>query len=127
MSKQTFFLVHDQARKLAQEAIRLAPDGYCVEIKQSTRTLEQNSRLWALLTDISRQVDWHGRRLHPEEWKSVFTAALKKQDVVPNIDGTGFVVLGLSTSKMTKSEMIDLQTLIEAFGANHGVRFTDGY
>jgi hypothetical protein len=87
-----------------------------------TRSLEQNARLWAMLTDISRQVDWYGRKLTPEEWKHVFTAALSKQDVVPGIDG-GFVVLGKSTSRMTKGEMSELQTLMEAFGTEKGVRF----
>lgn len=94
-----------------------------VELRQETRTLAQNARLWAMLTDISRQVEWYGRRLSPEEWKHVFTAALSKQDVVPGIDG-GFVVLGKSTSQMTKAEMCELQTLMEAFGAERGVRFT---
>ena len=91
-----------------------------VTAKPETRSLEQNARMWAMLSDISRQVVWHGRKLSPEEWKHVFTAALKKQDVVPGLDG-GFVVLGLSTSKMTRREMGDLQTLMEAFGAERGV------
>jgi len=94
-----------------------------IEVKQETRSLEQNSRLWTMLTDLSKQVNWYGRKLTPEEWKHVMTAALTKQDVVPGIDG-GFVVLGKSTSKMTKGEMSELQTLIEAFGAQQGVRFT---
>jgi len=94
-----------------------------VEVRPETRSLAQNARLWAMLTDISRQVDWYGRKLTPEEWKHVFTAALSKQDVVPGIDG-GFVVLGKSTSRMTKSEMAELQTLMEAFGAEKGVRFS---
>lgn len=95
-----------------------------VEVKPQTRTTEQNARLWAMLTDVSEQVNWYGRKLKPEEWKHVFTAALSKQDVVPNIDGSGFVVLGKATSKMTKREMCDLQTLIEAFGVDKGVKFT---
>jgi hypothetical protein len=94
-----------------------------VEIKPETRTLAQNARLWAMLTDVSKQVNWYGRKLSEEEWKHVFTASLAKQDVVPGIDG-GFVVLGKSTSKMTKPEMSELQDLIEAFGAQQGVRFT---
>ena len=94
-----------------------------IEIKQETRSTEQNARLWAQLSDISRQVNWHGRKLSPEEWKHVFTAALKKQDVVPGIDG-GFVVLGQSTSKMTKAQFSELMELISAFGAQQGVRFT---
>ena len=94
-----------------------------LEIKPSTRSLEQNSRLWAMLDEISDQVDWYGRKLTPEEWKHVFTASLKKQDVVPGLNG-GFVVLGQSTSKMTRAEMCDLQSLMEAFGAEKGVRFS---
>jgi hypothetical protein len=42
---------------------------------------------------------------------------------VPGIEG-GFVALGQSTSKMTKAEMSELQTLIEAFGSQQGVKFT---
>jgi hypothetical protein len=94
-----------------------------VEVKPETRSLAQNARLWAMLTDISRQVEWYGRKLDAESWKHIFTAALTKQDVVPGING-GFVVLGKSTSKMTKAEMAELQELMEAFGAERGVRFT---
>lgn len=87
------------------------------------RSWMQNRRMWAMLTDVSKQVDWHGQRLTKEEWKDVFTAALKRQKVVPGIDG-GFVVLGSSTSKMTIPEMGDMMTLMEAFGAQQGVRFS---
>ena len=93
-----------------------------ITVKLATRTMAQNSRLWAMLTDISRQVDWHGQKLTPEEFKHVFTAALSRQKVVPGIDG-GFVVLGKSTSNMTKSEMSELQELMAAFGAEHQVNF----
>lgn len=88
------------------------------------RTLSQNSRLWAMLTDVSRQVDWYGRKLSQWAWKDVFTAALKKQDVVPGIDG-GFVVLGERTSRFTKAEMSELLELMMAFGANHKVIWSD--
>ena len=96
---------------------------WVLTIRPETRSLQQNALLWATLTDISQQVDWYGRKLSPENWKHVFSAALKKQDVVPGLDG-GFVVLGLSTSKMTVGEMAELQELMEAFGAENGVRFT---
>jgi len=76
-----------------------------------------------MLRDISKQVIWHGQKLADSEWKDVFTAALKRQKVVPGIDG-GFVVLGASTRKMTVAEMSELMELMEAFGAQQGVRFT---
>jgi hypothetical protein len=104
-------------------AVLQADQRYTLTVKPETRTSEQNRRLWAMLTDISKQVDWYGRKLTPEDWKHVLSASLKKQDAVPGIDG-GFVVLGLSTSKMTKGEMAELQELIEAFGAQQGVKFS---
>lgn len=78
-----------------------------------------------MLTEVSNQVIWYGQKLTAEEWKHIFTASLKKQKVVPGLDGE-FVVLGLSTSKMSILEMNDLQTLIEAFGIDKGVDFKDG-
>lgn len=106
------------------KAMLVAGHRMVVEVKPETRSLEQNARLWAMLTEISEQVDWYGRRLTPEDWKHVFTASLRKLDVVPNLDGTGFVALGMSTSKMTRREMAELQELMEAFGAERGVRFS---
>lgn len=95
-----------------------------VEVKPETRSLEANARLWAMLTEVSEQVDWYGKKLTPSDWKHVFSASLRKLDVVPNLDGTGFVALGLSTSQMTRKEMAEMQELIEAFGAEKGVRFS---
>lgn len=121
--KQQFILAHDVARSRALQAVKDAPNGYVVEIKEKTRTLEQNALLWALLTDVSCQVDWYGKKLPPESWKDIFTAALRKNEVVPNLDGTGFVVLGQRTSTMTKSEFSELCELILAFGSERSVEF----
>ena len=116
-------LVNDKVRQRTKDLIDMAPEGYVVRIDEPTRNLEQNARLWACLQEISAQVVWHGRRLATEEWKHIFSAALTKQDVVPNLDGTGFVILGKSTSKMSKREMSDMLQLIETFGAERGVKF----
>lgn len=123
--KRTFILVHETARNLALQHVKNAPEGHCVTISEPTRSLEQNAALWANLADISEQVEWYGRKLSPEDWKHVFTASLKKLDVVPNLDSTGFVALGSSTSRMSKRELSDLIELIRAFGAERGVRFKD--
>lgn len=102
------------------KAYLLAGNRLTLEIKDEKRSLEQNDMLWAMLTKISKEVDWYGQKLSPEDWKHVFTAALSKQRTVPGIDG-GFVVLGLSTSKMTKKQMSDLIELIYAFASEKGV------
>lgn len=117
-ARQAFAAAWERAKALTMAGHRLV-----LEVRPEKRTDAQNRRLWAMLRDISQQVDWHGNKLSDEEWKDVFTAALKRQKVVPGLDG-GFVVCGQRTSKMTKAEMAELQELMEAFGAQHGVRFT---
>ena len=111
-------IYRDQIKPLTMAGHRLR-----LSVTKETRSSAQNARMWAMLQDVADQVEWHGRRLSKEDWKHIFSASLKKQDAVPGIDG-GFVVLGQSTSKMTAGEMGDLMTLMEAFGAEHGVRFS---
>ena len=86
------------------------------------RSVEQNRRMWSMLRDLSHQVVWHGQKLADTEWKDVMTAALKRQRVVPGIDG-GFVVLGTSTRAMKVAEMTELMELMAAFGTQQGVEF----
>lgn len=95
-----------------------------VKLMREKRTLDQNAKLWAMLTDVSKQVEWYGRMLAEEDWKHVFTAAQYKQDAVPGIEG-GFVVLGKSTSKMTKRPFAELIELIYAFGAERDVQWSE--
>jgi hypothetical protein len=119
-----------QARAPFENAWRLAKGmlmaGHrlTLEVKPEKRSDAQNRRLWAMLTDISHQVDWYGQKLSQDEWKDVFSASLKKQKVVPGLDG-GFVICGQRTSKMTKAEMCEMQELMTAFGVERGVQFRD--
>lgn len=122
--KQIFRLAHDVARQRAIQAVQNAPAGYVIEIKEPTRSLDQNAKLWPMLQDISSQVEWYGQALTDDEWKDVFTAALKKQKVVPGLDG-GFVICGQRTSKMPKREFSDLIELMYAFGAEHNVKWSE--
>jgi hypothetical protein len=120
--KQSFILANREARRNCVTAIAQAPDGWYVALKPPTRSLEQNARMWAMLAEVSRQVEWYGKKLTPEAWKCVFSASLKKQDVVPGLHGD-FVVIGQSTSQMGVREMGELMELMEAFGAERSVRF----
>jgi len=122
--KQTFFLINSQVKQNAMQAIKMASEDMICEIKKKTRSLEQNAKMWAMLAEVSDQVNWYGNKLTSDEWKDVFSASLKSQKVVPGIDG-GFVVCGQRTSKMTKSEMAELIDLMMAFGAERGIKFSD--
>jgi len=111
-------------RDLAKRLVDQSPEGYCITFKEATRTDDQNAKLWPMLTDVARQVDWYGQHLTKEEWKDVFTAGLVKSKVVPGIDG-GVVILGQRTSTMSKRLFSELIELIYAFGADRGVVWTE--
>jgi hypothetical protein len=98
----------------------LAPEGFVVDIKPPTRNLEQNSLLWPWLAAISKGVEWYGQYLTDDNWKDILTAALKREKVVPGING-GFVVLGQHTSNMSKKDFSELLELTIAFATQHDV------
>ena len=123
--KQIFCLAHKAARDSAIKAVMHAPDGYYCEIKEPSMTLEQNSKMWPMLQDIARQVCWCEFWMTDEEWKDFFTAILKGQKIVPNMDKSGFIAVGGRTSQMGKKEFIDLIDLMYAFGAEHDVRWSE--
>lgn len=96
---------------------------------ENLRTDEQSRLMWACLGDIAKQVRWmvdgESVYLDKEDWKYIVSAGLKRhQRLAKGIDG-GFVLLGLSTRKLTKPEMSDLLEIIFAFGAEHGVVWSE--
>lgn len=129
MNELTFILRPDNARDRMAAAWNRACE-YLQHDKQvrvtvaeckPTRTLEQNAKLWAMLTDIARQVKWfvdgEMKYLEPEDWKDILTAGLRKnQHIAQGIEG-GFVMLGQRTSKMTIGQMVELIEFAYWFGS----------
>lgn len=128
IAKMKFLIRSDQqktllANKIAHLPVDIErPIQIVISEQTKKRTLPQNNTMWGMLGDIARQVEWYGMMLSDKEWKDIFTASLKKQKVAPGLDG-GFVVLGAHTSEMNVQEMIDMITLMQAFGVEKNVKF----
>ena len=93
------------------------------------RSKDQNARMWAMLTDLSKQLQWpvDGELcwLSKEDWKVIISAGLKRhQRIAKGIEG-GFVMLGESTSRMKMADFAAMIELMFAFGAIHGIAWTD--
>lgn len=126
MSRALLVLNTDADRKRATAWAWDAPVGTRIEWKAPKRTVPQNDRMYAALTDIATQVMYRGLKLSPHDWKLVFLDALKREvRIVPNLDGTGFVSLTKSSSDLSKQEMSDLLEIITAWGVQNGVVFHD--
>lgn len=125
MNKPSFALrtEADRARAIALlQRVDLSA-GWTWTMREEVRSDAQNRRMWAMLRDISRQVEWYGQKLSDEDWKHIFSASVQKQRAVPGLDG-GFVVLGISTRKQSKAWFNDMFEVMEAFAAERNVRFT---
>lgn len=89
-------------------------------VKANKRTVNQNDKLWAMLGTVSEEVEWYGQYLSKNDWKWIFTAALREQRMVPGING-GIVYLGAPTSKMSKKDVSEMIEMIYAFGVEHDI------
>lgn len=124
MTRYAIQITSERKRDEAMRIVRAAPPFSRVEVKAQKRTLPQNSMLWAMLSDLALQADWHGVKLSPNDWKLLLMSGLKKEmRIVPNLDGTGFVNLGTRSSDLSVEEMTNLIELIRHFAAQKGVVF----
>ena len=124
MGRALLVLSSDAIRAKARDWCARAAPGSRVTFQGPQRTLPQNARMWAALTDIATQKEHCGRRYAPEDWKVIFLHALGRETrFAPALDGRGFVPLGQSSSELSVAEMGELLELIAAWGAENGVTF----
>lgn len=126
--RRLFILAHATARRRAASFIAdEAPDGWVVEAKEPTRSLDQNAAQWPILGAFSKQLKWpvNGEMVYmtDEEWKDVLTAAFKQERtrLAMGLDG-GVVMLGQRTSKFGKRKFSEWMEFLQATAAIRGVK-----
>lgn len=113
-------------REKAARWAMAAPVGTRIEFKRPKRTLPQNDRMWAMLTDIAEQKEHAGRKYSPDQWKVLFMHACGREvQFIPALDNGTFIPWGQSSSDLSKQEMTDLIEFMLAWGAENGVHFHD--
>lgn len=122
--RKLFVLTSRNKRKGVAALVAALPAMSRVEIKPPKRTLPQNALMWVWLTAFAEQATWGGERLTTNEWKDMFTGAVKVAGggvrAVPGLEG-GLMLLGLHTSDMGVAEMADLITYMQSKAAEWGV------
>lgn len=117
-------LNNQRSRDRAHFLIDRAPPGYVMSVREPRRTADQNSRFWAMLTDVSLAKPM-GRRMTPEDWKCVFMNACGwEAQFLEGLDGRPFPQ-GFRSSALTKSQMTTLMDFIQAWGDEQGIRWSD--
>lgn len=126
MTRALLVLNGETERAQAMRWLAIAPAGTRVEFKKPRRTLPQNDRFWAMLTDIAQQKEHLGRRYTTDQWKVLMMHACGREvQFLPALDGSTFVPWGQSSSDLSKEEMTELIEFMFAWGAENGVMFND--
>lgn len=121
---QTVILHSRTQRDFAKLLIDRAPVDAVLTVKEAKRTLDQNSKLWVMLSDVSRAKPL-GRCHTPEVWKTLFMHACGHAvQFELGLNGQPFPT-GFSSSKLDKRQMADLITFIYQYGDEHGVAWTE--
>lgn len=131
--KRQFFLRSNQVRLNCIEFIKELPMDdkrpLVVKIQPMTRSLEQNSKLHALLSDISKQCEFNGQKRDIDTWKMIMVSAHKiatggKAEMVIGLEGE-VINLRESTAQMGVQRLASLIEYITAWGVENGVKFND--
>ena len=94
-----------------------------IEVKEETRSNEQNALMHSLISKISKQATHAGSKWDAEDWKRLLLAQWSKEmgKIVPALDGEGIVQLGLQSRRLSKSEAVDFVEFIYAWAAQSGI------
>ena len=101
---------------------------YIVTISEETRSILQNSKLHAMLSDIAKQVIYKGMKFNIVVWKRLLMASFIREIggepiLVPALDGNGIDIIYEKTSKLGVKKMADFIEFVYAFGAENNVKF----
>ena len=123
---QTVWLRGEHQRRLAHQLIDRAPQDAVVAVSAAKRSDDQNAKMWAMLSDISRAKP-EGRAHIPEVWKCIFLAALGYEvRFEMGLDNRPFPI-GFRSSRLTKSQMSDLIEFVISYGQQHGVIWSEEF
>lgn len=121
----TVVITSTEAKARAAHWCKVAPAGTVVTFRKPGRTIPQNDRMWAMLTDVARQLEHNGRRYTPDQWKALFMHACAHEvHFMPGLNGEPFPA-GFRSSKLNKEQMSELMDFIDAWATERGVKWSD--
>lgn len=107
----------------------LAGKQFEVEIAYKSRTNPQNEKYHAMIRQIASQAQHMGAKWDAEDWKRLLIDQFSKDQgfnyskVVPSLDGTGIVQLGIQSRKFTKEQAADFLEFLYSWGAQNGITY----
>jgi len=102
-----------------------------LEIKDASRSNEQNEKFHAIIGDIAKQAQHMGAKWDAEDWKRLLVdqyvkdQGLNGSKIIPSLDGAGIVQLGVQTRKFTKEQASEFVSFLICWCDQNGIELND--
>lgn len=120
MGRALLVIDSQEARQKAICWIQKARPGSRITFEGPKRTLPQNDKMWAMLTQLAYHPWIDGQTYQPDDYKDYFLHALRRGAWMP-AEGGGMVPIRMSSSRLSKEEMSDMIELILENAARRGL------
>jgi hypothetical protein len=100
-----------------------------MEIKAESKSRDQEQRYHAMIGEIATQAQHLGAKWSAEDWKRLLVDLFAKEmglqsgKIIPSLDNTGIVQLGLQTRDFSKERAAEFITFLEMWGSANGIIF----
>lgn len=102
-----------------------------MEIKPANKSREQEKKYHAIIGDIAKQAQHMGAKWDADDWKRLLVDQFARDrmmygsPILPNLDGTGIVQLGVQTRRFTKDQASEFVEFLQAWAADNGVELNE--
>lgn len=102
-----------------------------LEIKDKSKTREQEEKYHAIIGDIAKQAQHMGAKWSAEDFKRLLVDQFAREigitggKIIPNLDGSGVVQLGVQTKHFNTDQASQFIEWLYAWAANNGVTLND--
>lgn len=133
MRKLTFELRSPIHQQNAIQAIQqILPDPtkpIVVTIQERNRSIRQNARLHAMLSEISKKATYHGKARNIEFWKGLFVsgwqiATNQHPEIISGLEGE-LINIRESTATLSVKKISEIMDYIEAYCAMNSIHLSE--
>ena len=101
-----------------------------LEVKDASKSREQEEKYHAIIGDIAKQAQHMGAKWDSETWKRLLVDKYCREtglnsQIMANLDNDGLVQLGFQTRKFTKEQASEFVEFLLAWCAENGIELKE--
>lgn len=143
MANKGYFIVNDGNRRHVAQQVFNTAAGDVVVIKEPGKSRDQEEKYHAMIGDIAKHCIFMGGKLELEDWKRLLVDAFvrvmraeaeaagrpdpfnRRGRILPSLDGSGFVQLGVQTRRFTKVLASEFIEYLYCYGCDNLVPWSE--